>query len=47
MISATHEVIVSAGSFRSPQLLMVSGIGPAGTLEQFDIPILSNLPGVG
>lgn len=28
-------------------MLMVSGIGPAATLEQFDIPVLSDLQGVG
>jgi choline dehydrogenase len=46
-ISARKEVIVSAGFIHSPQLLMVSGIGPRSTLEKFDIPILSDLPGVG
>ena len=46
-LQASKEVIVSAGVFQSPQLLMVSGIGPQQTLEQFDIPILSNLAGVG
>lgn len=46
-LSARKEVIVSAGVWHSPQLLMVSGIGPADTLNKFDIPVLSNLPGVG
>ncbi|KJZ74347.1 hypothetical protein HIM_06353 [Hirsutella minnesotensis 3608] len=46
-IKARKEVIVSAGAFQSPQLLMVSGIGPADTLNQFNIPIISTLPGVG
>lgn len=31
----------------SPQLLMVSGIGPKATLEKFDIPVVKDLPGVG
>jgi choline dehydrogenase len=46
-LSATKEVIVSAGVFQSPQLLMVSGIGPAAVLEEYDIPVIANLPGVG
>ena len=46
-LTARKEVIVSAGVFQSPQLLMVSGIGPQATLQQYDIPVLSNLPGVG
>ncbi|KAL8711185.1 MAG: hypothetical protein Q9220_004330 [cf. Caloplaca sp. 1 TL-2023] len=46
-LSATKEIIVSAGVFRSPQLLMVSGIGPSSTLRDLDIPIVSALEGVG
>lgn len=46
-IHASKEVIVSAGSFQSPQLLMVSGIGPKETLAEFDIPIIVDAPGVG
>ncbi|KAH9904267.1 hypothetical protein F4778DRAFT_780237 [Xylariomycetidae sp. FL2044] len=46
-IHASKEVIVSAGAFQSPQLLMVSGIGPKATLDEFDIPVLSDLSGVG
>ncbi|GME26134.1 BetA, Choline dehydrogenase and related flavoprotein [Neofusicoccum parvum] len=46
-IHATKEVILSAGAFQSPQLLMVSGVGPRETLEKFDIEVLSELPGVG
>ncbi|KAF2089552.1 GMC oxidoreductase [Saccharata proteae CBS 121410] len=47
VISARKEVILSAGAFRSPQLLMVSGIGPKEELAKFDIPVLADLPGVG
>lgn len=47
ILNATKEVIVSSGSFRSPQLLMVSGIGPAATLEANGITILADRPGVG
>ena len=46
-LAAKKEVIVSAGAFQSPQLLMVSGIGPKETLEKFGIPVLVDAPGVG
>ena len=46
-IKAKKEVILSAGVFNSPQLLMLSGVGPRETLEEFDIPIISELEGVG
>lgn len=46
-IQASREVIVSAGSFNTPQLLKLSGIGPKAELESFDIPVLVDSPGVG
>lgn len=46
-LNARNEVILSAGAFHSPQLLMVSGIGPQNVLQQHDIPVLANRPGVG
>ncbi|KAF4539453.1 Choline dehydrogenase [Lasiodiplodia theobromae] len=46
-IHASKEVIVAAGSFQSPQLLMVSGIGPKETLEQHGIDVIADRPGVG
>ena len=46
-LSATKEVIVTAGVFRSPQLLLVSGVGPPATLQQYGIPVVADRPGVG
>src|SRR5262249_26039520 len=44
---AAHEVIVAAGALRSPQLLMLSGIGPKAELERAGITVRVHLPGVG
>jgi choline dehydrogenase len=44
---ARREVIVCAGAIKSPQLLMLSGIGPADHLRQHGIPVVLDLPGVG
>ncbi|KAM4060957.1 GMC oxidoreductase [Hirsutella rhossiliensis] len=46
-ITAQREVIISAGTFNTPQLLKLSGIGPKAELERFDIPVVVDLPGVG
>ncbi|EFQ27331.1 GMC oxidoreductase [Colletotrichum graminicola] len=46
-LQARKEVILSAGAFQSPQLLMVSGIGPRDQLEKFNIPVVAERPGVG
>lgn len=46
-LRARHEVILSAGAFGSPQLLMLSGIGPTGELRAHGIPVAHELPGVG
>ncbi|KAH6658291.1 hypothetical protein BKA67DRAFT_591341 [Truncatella angustata] len=46
-IHASKEVILSTGAFQSPQLLMVSGIGPKATLDELAIDVVVDAPGVG
>ncbi len=46
-IGARREVILCGGAFGSPQLLMLSGIGPAAALQQHGIAVAHDLPGVG
>ncbi|TFH85097.1 FAD-binding protein [Billgrantia azerbaijanica] len=46
-VRAGREVILSAGSIGSPQLLQLSGIGPADLLAEHGIPLVAELPGVG
>ncbi|NCP54841.1 MAG: choline dehydrogenase [Comamonadaceae bacterium CG_4_9_14_0_8_um_filter_60_18] len=45
--SASAEVILSAGSIGSPQILQLSGIGPGALLQRCNIPVLHDAPGVG
>ncbi len=42
-----NEIILSAGAVASPQLLMLSGVGPADHLQELRIPVVSDSPGVG
>ncbi|MEH1841559.1 MAG: GMC family oxidoreductase N-terminal domain-containing protein [Nostoc sp.] len=46
-VRVNQEVILSAGAFESPKLLMLSGIGDKAQLQAMDIPIVVDLPGVG
>ncbi|XP_036345570.1 glucose dehydrogenase [FAD, quinone]-like [Rhagoletis pomonella] len=43
-VRARKEVILSAGAFNSPQLLMLSGVGPADNLKAIGVPIVKELP---
>jgi len=46
-VHATREVILSAGAIASPQLLQLSGLGPAALLREHGIDVVADLPGVG
>lgn len=40
-----EEIILCTGTFGSPRILMLSGLGPRDTLERLDIPVQVELPG--
>lgn len=46
-VYAEKEVLISAGSINSPQLLMLSGVGDAEQLNHHGLPVVQHLPGVG
>jgi choline dehydrogenase len=46
-VRARREVLLSGGAYNSPQLLMLSGVGPAAHLNRHAIPVVADLPGVG
>ena len=47
VVHAAREVILAGGTFNTPQLLMLSGIGPAAALDRHGIDVRVDLPGVG
>src|SRR5690606_39290415 len=46
-LTAEREIVLCGGTFNTPQLLLLSGIGPADELRDLDIPVVHDLPGVG
>ena len=46
-VRARREVVLAGGAINSPQLLMLSGIGPGAELQRHDIPVVADRPGVG
>jgi len=47
MVRTDGEIVLAAGAFQTPQLLMLSGLGPADHLRKHELDVLADLPGVG
>jgi len=47
VVKARKEVIIAAGTIHTPQILQASGLGPEKLLRSANIPVISDLPGVG
>jgi len=47
LVRAKKEVILAAGAIHTPQILQLSGVGPADLLRRAKIPVVEDLPGVG
>jgi choline dehydrogenase len=46
-VRAAREVVLAAGAIQTPQLLQLSGVGPADLLRHLDVPVVADVPGVG
>ena len=46
-VAEADEIVLSSGTIANPQLLMLSGVGPADHLQELGIPVVHDLPGVG
>ncbi len=46
-IAEGNEIVLSGGTIANPQILMLSGVGPADHLQEMDIPVVQDMPGVG
>ena len=46
-VKAKRDVVLSAGAINTPQLLLISGVGPAADLRRLGIEVVKDMPGVG